>query len=89
MAIRDDIRGVLMEAAGRVFGMSAEEAAKHADENLVRELGATSQQYFPIIAALEEELDIELQYQDFRREARTLNEAVDFVADVYKRTYGE
>ena len=49
------------------------------DTDFLEDLKATSVQFFPIIAALEDEFDIEIQYQDFRRNGKTVKQAIDFV----------
>lgn len=89
MTVSEEIRETMLASMAQVFEKTEEELSVNADADLLDELKATSQQYFPIIAALEEQFDIELQYQDFRREGRTINKAIEFVEDVYRKTYGD
>jgi acyl carrier protein len=49
------------------------------ETRFLEDLKPTSVQFFPIMAALENEFDIEVQYQDFRRNRKTLKDAIDFI----------
>lgn len=89
MEVRNTIIKTILSTVAEVFSMDEEALKQNMDIKLIEDLGATSVQFFPIIAALEEELDIEIQYQDFRREAKTINKAIDFVETEYVKTYGE
>lgn len=47
--------------------------------NLLNDLNAKSVTYFPLISAIEDEYDLEIQYQDFRRECPTIESIVEFI----------
>lgn len=87
--LRERIKKTLLEAMANVFKMSEEELGGLMEKDLIKDLGATSLQYFPVIAALEDELDIELQYQDFRRNGKTIASVIDYVESVYCETYDD
>jgi len=75
--LREEIEEIMLAAMEKVF--EKPRSAFTPETNFLEDLKATSVQYFPIIAALEDEFDIEIQYQDFRREGKTIKEAIDFV----------
>lgn len=75
--LREEIEEIMLSAMEKVF--EKPRSAFTPDTNFLEDLKATSVQFFPIIAALEDEFDIEIQYQDFRREGKTIKEAIDFV----------
>ena len=88
MDLRERIKGTLLDAMAKVFELDRAALETRPDLNSINDLGATSIQFFPIISALEDELDIELQYQDFRRNGKTIQTAIDFVVQQYEETYG-
>lgn len=49
------------------------------DTNFLEDLKASSINYFPIINALEEEYDLDLQYQQFRSDCKTIGDVVAMV----------
>lgn len=49
------------------------------DTNFLEDLKASSVNYFPIINALEEEYDLDLQYQQFRSNYKTIGDVVAMV----------
>lgn len=75
--LREEIEEIMLAAMEKVFERPQSEFTH--DTNFLEDLKATSLQFFPIIAALEDEFDIEIQYQDFRREGKTVGEAIAFV----------
>jgi acyl carrier protein len=75
--LRKEIEEIMLTAMTKVFEIPRE---KITDEtSFLDDLKATSVQFFPIIAALEDEFDIEIQYQDFRRNGKTVKDAIDFI----------
>lgn len=87
MELREQITKAVLSSMATAFETSEEELSKQMDKDLIKELNATSRHYFPVIAALEDELDIELQYQDFRRNGKTITMAIDYVEAVYREIY--
>ena len=75
--LRQEIEDIMLAAMEKVFEMPREKFTP--ETSFLDDLKATSMQFFPIIAALEDEFDIEIQYQDFRREGQTVKDAIDFV----------
>ena len=47
--------------------------------NLLDDLNAKSVTYFPLIAKIEDEYDLEIDYQVFRTNCRTIGSITDFV----------
>jgi acyl carrier protein len=75
--LRDEIENVMLTAMEKVFEIPREKFT--GETSFLDDLKATSVQFFPIIAALENEFDIEIQYQDFRRNGKTVKDAIDFI----------
>lgn len=75
--LRNEIEDIMLTAMEKVFEKPRDSFTY--ETSFLEDLKATSVQFFPIIAALEDEFDIEIQYQDFRREGKTVKEAIDFV----------
>ncbi len=89
MDIKETIKSTMLTAITKVFSVEKDYLENNLDLRFVEDMNATSIQLFPIISALEDELDIEIQYQDFRRNGKSIQEAIDFVKDEYERTYGD
>jgi len=64
-----------------IFLLSRDYVAAHPELRFREDLHAKSLQYFPLIGALETDLDIELDYHRFQNEARTVGLAIDFVSE--------
>lgn len=75
--LRKVIEDIMFDVMEKVFNLPRDKFTY--DTNFLEDLKATSVQFFPILAALEDEFDIEIQYQDFRRNGKTVGEAIDFV----------
>lgn len=89
MQINDNIKEIMITAMAKVFSVDKDTLNNNLNLNLLDDLHATSIQYFPVISALEDALDIELQYQDFRREGKTISDAIEFVVTEYQKVYGK
>jgi acyl carrier protein len=75
--LRKEIEEIMLTAMVKVFEIPREKITH--ETSFLEDLKATSVQFFPIIAALEDEFDIEIQYQDFRRNGKTVKDAIDFI----------
>ena len=75
--LRKEIEEIMFTAMEKVFEKPRAEFTY--ETSFLDDLKATSVKFFPIIAALEDEFDIEIQYQDFRRNGKTVKDAIDFV----------
>jgi acyl carrier protein len=74
-SIHDTVFDIVAQAFGRPV------AELTGSLNLLTDLDAKSAQYFPLMRALEEEYDLDLQYQDFRSRCRTIDDIVAFVEE--------
>ncbi|MHB8076396.1 acyl carrier protein [Desulfosporosinus fructosivorans] len=77
MALRADITTKVLTETAKAFQKDVSELSL--DTNLLNDLDAKSFNYFPIIAALEDEYDLEFQYQEFRRKCKTIGDIIDLV----------
>lgn len=74
-----DIRTKVFQTVADAFGKSPEELKD--DTRLIEDLDAKSVNYFPIMNALEEEYDLELQYQTFRSKCPTIKDIIKLVEE--------
>lgn len=58
------------------------EIEKQKDARFKEDLSLTSMEYFPIIAELEEQLNIEVDYSDFLNKALTVNDCIRYVTNL-------
>lgn len=73
MSVTDKV----LETVAKAFGTDA--SALTLETSLLDDLRATSVNYFPIMSELEEEYDLDLQYQTFRSQCRTIGDIVRMV----------
>lgn len=74
-----DVRDFVFQTVAEAFGKDVAEIA--GDTRFIEDLGASSVNYFPVINALEGEYDLDIQYQEFRRECPTVADAVAYVEE--------
>lgn len=79
MSERDDVQQKIVEATAAV--MQVDPNTLTADKRFEQDLGAKSVHLVQIIAALEDEYDVEVSFMKFRR-AATIGQSADFVAEL-------
>ena len=89
MEIRDQIAEVIEDTIARVFRRDKAEIAANHDLRLKEDLNANSKHYFPILAALSDKFDLEIDYHQFQFYATTVETAIDYVVDEYHAQFGE
>ena len=77
MASSDEILTKIIERAAELFKADASQYT--ADTRFVEDLNAKSVNYVQIISVLEEELDMQIPFMEFRRK-KTFGEAAEYVA---------
>ena len=71
------VRETVYEAVAEAFKLPQDQLK---DEiNLLDDLDAKSVNYFPVMNTLEEEYDLDIQYQAFRSNCRTIGDIIAFV----------
>lgn len=83
MEIRDRIAEVMDDAISRVFRREKADIAAHHDLRFKEDLEVNSKHYFPILAALADEFDLDIDYHEFQFAATTIDSAIDFVVEEY------
>lgn len=78
MVAREDIESKAYEAIADAFMLDVAEVQKRPDLHLREDLGASSMQYYPLIATLEDAFGVALDFHEFQNEARTVQGVVDF-----------
>lgn len=71
------VRDTVYTAASKAFKIPEEELTDKT--NLLDDLDANSTNYFPIMNELEEEYDLDIQYQTFRTNCRTIGDIIEYV----------
>lgn len=79
--IRDQISGVLYNAISATMNKPIDELNDGTD--LVADLGAKSVNLVRIIAAIEDEFDLTVSFQEFRRR-KTIGEVIDYLVQLYE-----
>lgn len=69
----------VFEIVAKAFGISVDSLKE--ETNLLDDLNAKSTNYFPIMNELEEEYDMDLQYQTFRSECKTVKDIIKMVEE--------
>ena len=82
MADNKKVKEVYVKLLAEITERSQEDVMGHLDDNMHDALGVTSVQLFPLLAGLEEELDIEMDYAEFITDVKTANEGIAFVSNL-------
>lgn len=83
MDIRDQIAEVIVETVAKVFRRDKAEIAANHNIRLKEDLNANSKHYFPILAALSDKFDLEIDYHEFQFYATTVETAIDYTVEQY------
>lgn len=78
--VRDQVSEVLYDAVSIAMGTPPEELTDSTE--LVADLGAKSANLVRIISVVEDELDIDVSFQEFSRR-KTLGEIVDYLVQLH------
>ena len=81
MATTEEIKQGVYAAVADAFMLSVEQVAANPAVRLREDLGASSMNYYPLIADLEEAFDVEFELHDFQFRARTVDDVVAMVAE--------
>ena len=80
MPTRDEVADMVFEQVSKAFKVPRESLGP--ETNFLDDLKATSINYIPIMVALEDEYDIEFQYQEVRSKCRTIQGMIDHVMEL-------
>ena len=83
MDIQAQITEVMEDIIARVFRKDKEEVKAHHEWRLKEDLGANSKHYFPILSALSDEFDVEIDYHQFQFYATTIDTAIAYAVEEY------
>ena len=72
-----DVAEIIFESVASAFGIDRGELTLETD--LLNDLDAKSVNYFPIMLEIENEWDLDVQYQQFRSNCRTIGDIIDYV----------
>lgn len=84
MDIREKVAEVFITHMADFFMLDKTHIESNPDLHFKEDLAANSMKYFPLIAALEEDLNIEIEFHDFQYEGKTVALAIDYVTALYK-----
>lgn len=88
MNVREQICEVMDDVIARVFHKDKVDVAAHHELRFKEDLNANSKQYFPILSALSDKFDLEIDYHQFQFHATTIDSAIDYVMDEYNEQIG-
>lgn len=74
-----EIRDFIFKSVAKAFGIDESEITM--ETNLLDDLHAKSVNFFPIMNELEDEYDLDLQYQTFRTECPTIKSIIEMVEE--------
>lgn len=80
--INQKITSTMEEMVAKVYQRDISEVRENHNLRFKEDLNATSQSYFPLLAAFED-LDVEIDYHQFRYNATTVQTAIDYVIEQY------
>ena len=79
MATEAEIRQGVYAAMADAFMMDASQVEANTQIRLREDLGASSMQYYPLIADLEDTFGVEFELHEFQYAARTVDDIVELV----------
>ena len=88
MDIREQIADVMDDSIARVFRREKADIAAHHELRFKEDLNVNSKQYFPILAALSDAFDLEIDYHQFQFYCATIDTAIDYVVQEYQEQIG-
>lgn len=83
MDIREQVSEVIEETVAKVFRRDPAEIKAHHELRFKEDLNANSKHYFPILSALSDQFDIEIDYHAFQFHATTIETAIDYTVEEY------
>jgi len=83
MDIQEKIAKIFYENIAELLQLDQAQVTAQPELRLRGDLGMESMQYFSLIGALETELDIELQYSEFRSEASSIAAGIEYILKIY------
>ena len=83
MDIREQIASCIEDSVAKVFRKDKAEVAAHHELRFKEDLNANSKHYFPILSALSDEFDVEIDYHQFQFHATTIETAIDYAVEEY------
>jgi len=86
MDAKERIANSFFDNMADVFLLDREYLQSNPELKFKEDLAAKSMQFFPLLAAMEEEFDIEIGLRDFQYECRTLAEAIDYIVKIFNKS---
>ena len=80
MECQEKVQSAVVELLAAVTEKSVEEVTAHLDDSMHDSLGVTSVQLFPLLAGLEEQFDVEMDYAEFITNVKTAREGIAYVS---------
>jgi len=82
MDIREKVAEIFITNMADYFLLDKAYIEANPDIRFKEDLAANSMKYFPLVTALEEDLNIEIDFHNFQYEGKTVALAIDYVADL-------
>ena len=87
MDIREKVTEIIERTVADVFMFEMDYVAANHELKFREDLATSSVQYFPIVAALEEEFQLEIDFHEFQYESGTIKLAIDYVVKLYNEKH--
>ena len=87
MDIREKVTDIIESAVADVFMFDRDYVAANHGLKFREDLATSSIQYFPIVTALEEDLDIDIDFHEFQYESGTIKLAIDYVVKLFNEQH--
>jgi len=79
MISREQAVGVFVDALSEIMKKPKEEFISLLDADLRKDLGMTSIEFYPLIAKVEDEVDVVFDYGDFILNVHTVDQGADYI----------
>ena len=87
MDVREKVADLIDDVVADVFMFEKDYVAANHGLRFREDLATSSIQYFPIISALGEELQIDIDFHEFQYESGTIEQAIDYVVKLYNEQH--
>lgn len=79
---REKIAEIVNKIVADVFNLDPAYVAEHPELNYRADFAATSLHYFPLLADLEDQLNVEVENHYFQNRASTVADTIDFMDEL-------
>lgn len=82
---KETVRNSFLSILAQLLGKTEEELGECEDSRMIDDLGMTSMQLFPLIGALVDEYDVDIDYAEFLTDVHTVDDGIEYVFSKLKK----